>query len=140
MVEEEVVDDLSDDDDEEGASSKNRATKEVTELYYFILSLAYNNVATKCEGLKKEEQEAKMIEYSNEWVDLVRSDFGNVSRKFMGKNGVSEDQLKAQITKDTGRKMLTKAKLVVSVVNNHLSSHWKEPENSASGKGREGEN
>jgi hypothetical protein len=29
---------------------------------------------------------------------------------------------------------------VVSVVNNHLSSHWKEPENSASGKGREGEN
>ena len=80
-----------------------------------------------------------MVETAKEWVNLIRTDFGMVSNKFMAKKGgVTEDQLLAQIEKDTGRKMLKKAKLVVSTVNNHLSSQWKEPENSASGKGRDG--
>ena len=138
MTEDDVVDDVSDDDDEGAGSSKNRASKEVTELYYFILALSLDSVSTKCDGLRKEEQESKMIEFATEWVDLIRCDFGMVSRKCMGKNGVTEDQLNAQIAKDTGKKMLHKAKLVVSVINNHLSSHCKEPENSAFGKGREG--
>ena len=38
------ADDILDDDDDEEGSSKNRASKEITELYYFILSLAYNQV------------------------------------------------------------------------------------------------
>ena len=138
MVEDDDVDEVSDEDEDGGGSSKNRASKEVTELYYFVLALSLNNVSTKCEGLRKEEQESKMIEFSKEWVDLIRTDFGMISRKYMGKGGVIEDQLTAQITKDTGKRMLHKAKLLVSVINNHLSTHWKEPEDSASGKGREG--
>jgi hypothetical protein len=46
------ADDILDDDDDEEGSSKNRASKEITELYYFILSLGYNQV--KFAGLRKE--------------------------------------------------------------------------------------
>ena len=38
------VDDVLDDDEDEEGSSKNRASKDITELYYFVLSLAYNQV------------------------------------------------------------------------------------------------
>ena len=80
-----------------------------------------------------------MVELSLEWTDLIRSDFGMISRKCMGKNGVTEEQLRNQINQDTGKKMLKKAKAVVGFINNHLSSHWKEAKDIASGKGREGE-
>ena len=57
MVEDDDVDEVSDEDEDGGGSSKNRASKEVTELYYFVLAFSLNNVSTKCEGLSKEEQE-----------------------------------------------------------------------------------
>lgn len=131
-------DDSNDGDEEEDGNSKNRTSKEITELYYFVLVLALNQVTTKYDGLRAKEKAAKMVELSLEWTDLIRSDFGMISKKLMGKGGVTEEQLRATINKDTGKNMLKKAKLVVSVINNHLSSYWKEPEESASGKGREG--
>ena len=89
MADDDDIDEVSDDDDEEGGgSSKKRASKEITELYYFVLALSLNNVSTKCEGLRKEEQEFKMIKES---VDLLRTDFGMISRKCIGKSGGSID-------------------------------------------------
>jgi phosphoribosyl-ATP pyrophosphohydrolase len=139
MEEEDHRDDESIDGDEEvDGNSKNRVSKEITELYYFVLVLALNQVTTKYDGLRAEEQAAKMVKLSLEWVDLLRTDFGMITKKLMGKGGVTEDQIRATINKDTGKNMLKKAKIVVSVINNHMSSYWKEPEESASGKGREG--
>ena len=96
-------------------------------------------MVTKHDGLRTEEQQTKMVELSLEWTDLIRTDFGMISRKCMGKNGVTEEHLRNQINQDTGKKMLKKAKAVVGFVNNHLSSHWKEAKDIASGKGREGD-
>jgi hypothetical protein len=139
MEEEDHRDDESVEGDEESdGNSKNRVSKEITELYYFILVLALNQVTTKYDGLRAEEQAAKMVKLSLEWTDLLRSDFGMITKKLMGKGGVTEEQLRATINKDTGKNMLKKAKVVVSTINNHMSSYWKEPEESASGKGREG--
>ena len=91
MEEEDHRDDESVEGDEESdGNSKNRVSKEITELYYFILVLALN-----------------------------------------------QKQLRATINKDTGKNMLKKAKVVVSTINNHMSNYWKEPEESALGKGRE---
>ena len=131
-------DDLLEEDDEEEGSSKNRASNQITELYYFVLALALNQVTTSHDGLRANEQAAKMVELAIEWTDLIRSDFSTISRQYMGSRGVTEEQLKGQINKDNGKSMLKKAKAIVCVINNHLSSYWKEPEESASGKGREG--
>lgn len=108
------------------------------------MSFDYNyrwhlQVVTKHDGLRTDEQGNKIVELSLEWTDLLRSDFGMIARKCMGRNGVTEEQLRNQINQDTGKKMLKKAKAVVSFINNHLSSHWKEAKDIASGKGREGD-
>ena len=44
MADDPNADDALDEDEDEEGSSKNRASKEITELYYFVLSLAYNQV------------------------------------------------------------------------------------------------
>jgi hypothetical protein len=47
-----------------------------------------------------------MVKLSLEWVDLLRTDFGMITKKLMGKGGVTEDQIRATINKDTGKNML----------------------------------
>jgi hypothetical protein len=44
---------------------------------------------SKYDGLRAEEKAAKMVELSLEWTDLIRSDFGIISKKLMGKGGVA---------------------------------------------------
>ena len=102
------------------------------------MALALNQVTTSHDGLRANEQAAKMVELAREWTHLIRSDFSTFSRKYMGSKGVTEEQLKGQINKDNEKSMLKKAKAIVCVINNHLSSYWKEPEESASGNRREG--
>jgi hypothetical protein len=96
-------------DEEVDGNFKNRVSKEITELYYFVLVLALNQVTTKYDDLRAEEQAAKMVKLSLEWVDLLRTDFGMITKKLMGKGGVTEDQIRATINKDTGKNMLKKA-------------------------------
>ena len=48
-------------------------------------------------------------------------------------------KIKSTIIELVYKKMLKKEKAVVSFINNHLSSHWKEAKDIASGKGREGD-
>ena len=43
-------DDLLEDDDEEEGSSKNRASNQITDLYYFVLALALNQGTTSHDG------------------------------------------------------------------------------------------
>ena len=66
-------------------------------------------MTTIYDGLRAEEQAAKMVKLSLEWTDLLRTDFGLTTKKLMGKGGVTEDQLRATINKDTGKNMLKKA-------------------------------
>ena len=44
MADDPNADDALDEDEDEEGSSKNRASKEITELYHSVLSLAYNQV------------------------------------------------------------------------------------------------
>ena len=94
--------------EEVDGNSKNRASREITELNYFVLVLVLNQVTTKYDGLRAEEQAAKIVKLSLEWTDLLRTDFGMINIKLMRKGGVTEKQLRATINKDTGKNMLKK--------------------------------
>lgn len=133
--------DFDDDDDVDVGqvvARNNRGTKGVTELYYFVLSLSLNEITVNNESITTEQQYELMALNCDRWIGLLKSEFGNIYRKYMGDGKVTEDQLRAQARSDTAKNMHRKAKEVQHYVNNFLQPHWKEPENSASGKGREG--
>ena len=136
-MDEEVEDD--DLDVERQSSRNNRGSKDVTELYYFVLALSLNEMSTNNESLSTEQQQELTVLNCDRWIDLLRSEFGNVYRTYVKKGGITEESIRAQAKQDTPENMLRKAKEVASYINNQLSPHWKEPENSASGKGREGD-
>jgi hypothetical protein len=136
--------DESDDSDNEagggagvGKSKKNAATFKVTEIFYFVLSLALNEIYAE-DGLKTQQQESKILEKSLGWVGMLRSDYGAMTTKLMGTGGVTEDQLRRHIQLDTGKKLLKKAKEIVRIINNNLNAHWKEPTGLDSGNQRAG--
>ena len=137
IMDEEVEDD--DLDVEQQSSRNNRGSKEVTELYYFVLALSLNEMSTNNESLSTEQQQELTVLNCDRWIGLLRSEFGNVYRMYVKKGGITEESIRAQAKQDTPKNMLRKAKEVASYINNQLSPHWKEPENSASGKGREGD-
>lgn len=125
-------------DVEQQASRNNRGTKEITELYYFVLALSLNEVTTNNESLSTEQQQELVVLYCDRWIGLLKSEFGTVYRRHMSKLGITEEQMRSQAKQDNPKNMHRKAKEVVSYINNQLSPYWKEPENSASGKGPEG--
>jgi hypothetical protein len=120
-----------------GKAKKNAASFKVTEIFYFVLSLALNEIYAE-DGLKTTQQEGKILESAIRWVGMLRSDYGAMTTKLMGTGGVTEDQLRRHIQVDTGKKLLKKAKEIVRVINNHLNAHWLEPTILDSGKQRAG--
>lgn len=135
--------DIDEDDEVEVGQSapsvrNNRGTKGVTELYYFVLALSLNEITVNNESISSEQQFELMTLNCDRWIGLLKTEFGHIYRKFMGEGKVSEEQLRAQAQSDTPKNMHRKAKEVQHYINNFLQPHWKEPENSASGKGREG--
>ena len=135
------MDNENEDDDldvEQQASRNNRGTKDVTELYYFVLALSLNEITTSNESLSTEQQHELIVFYCDRWIGLLKSEFETIYRHHMKKNGITEEHLRSQAKQDNPKNMHRKAKEVVSYINNQLSPHWKEPEKSASGKGPEG--
>ena len=133
--------DIEEDDDLEVGQTvprNNRGTKGVTELYYFVLALSLNEITVNNESMSMEQQYEMMTLNCDRWIGLLKSEFGQIHRQFMSKGLVTEEQLRSQARSDTPKNMHRKAKEVAHYVNNFLQPHWKEPENSASGKGREG--
>lgn len=125
-------------DVEQQTSRNNRGTKDVTELYYFVLALSLNEITTNNEALSTEQQHELIVLYCDRWIGLLKSEFGIIYRNHMKKNVITEDHLRTQAKQDSPRNMYRKAKEVVSYINNQLSPYWKEQEKSASGKGPEG--
>jgi hypothetical protein len=133
--------DVDEDDDVgvgQSVSRNNRGTKGVTELFYFVLALSLNEITVNNESISSEQQFELMTQNCDRWIGLLKTEFGQIYRKFMGEGKVTEEQLRTQTQSDTPKNMHRKAKEVQHYVNNFLQPHWKEPENSASGKGREG--
>jgi hypothetical protein len=137
-----TMSDVDEDEDVGGVGQlvprNNRGTKGVTELYYFVLALSLNEITVNNESLSSDQQFELMKLNCDRWIGLLKTEFGHIYRKFMGEGKVTEEQLRTQAQSDTPKNMHRKAKEVQHYVNNFLQPHWKEPENSASGKGREG--
>ena len=135
------MDNEDEDDDldvEQQASRNNRGTKDVTEIYYFVLALSLNEITTNNESLSTEQQHELIVLNCDRWIGLLKSEFGVIYRHHMQKNGITEEHVRSQAKQDNPKNMHRKAKEVVSYINNQMSPYWKEPEKSASGKGPEG--
>ena len=78
-------------DVEQQASRNNRGTKEITELYYFVLALSLNEITTNNESLSTEQQQELVVLYCDRWIGLLKSEFGTVYRRHMSKLGITEE-------------------------------------------------
>lgn len=92
-----------DDDVEVGqsVSRHNRGTKGVTELYYFVLALSLNVITVNNESISSEQQFELITLNCDRWIGLLKTEFGQIYRKFMGEGKVTEELLRTQAQSDT---------------------------------------
>lgn len=107
---------------------KSRATKGVTEAYYFILSLAWNDIVTNGGKLNVKQQEESMKLKSCEWAESLHREFPHVPLK----PEVTSSILNIEINMDSGNGMIRKAKEMVHYMSNVLNPVWKDVNSSIS--------
>jgi hypothetical protein len=107
---------------------KSRSTKGVTEAYYFILSLAWNDIVTNGGKLSVKQQEDSIKAKSCQWADILHREFPHVPLK----PEVTSSILNIEISMDSGNGMIRKAKEMIHYVNNVLNPVWKDMTSSAS--------
>jgi hypothetical protein len=140
-----AVEDLRDDADEcyvddvadNKPGNKLRSTNGFTEIFIIVMTLALNELLTKNDSMSSNDQCSLMKVLCANWVDLLVVDYPHLAAH-MTKVKFKKDQLKSMIESDSGKNLLRKAKLAVSLMNNHLASSWVEPMQGPSGKGRDG--
>jgi hypothetical protein len=107
---------------------KSRATKGVTEAYYFILSLAWNDIVTNGGKLSVRQQEESIKLKSCQWADTLHSEFPHVPLK----PEVTSSILNIEINMDSGNGMIRKAKEMIHYISNVLNPVWKDMNSNAS--------
>ena len=106
---------------------KSRSTKGVTEAYYFILSLAWNDIVTNGGKLTVRQQEESIKIKCRQWADALHREFPQVPLK----PEVTSSILNIEISMDSGNGMIRKAKEMIHYVNNVLNPVWKDMTSSA---------
>jgi hypothetical protein len=106
---------------------KSRSTKGVTEAYYFILSLAWNDIVTNGGKLSVRQQEESIKIKCRQWADALHREFPHVPLK----PEVTSSILNIEISMDSGNGMIRKAKEMIHYVNNVLNPVWKDMTSSA---------
>lgn len=106
------------------AARKGRASKGVTEAYYFILALAWNDMVSSGVKMVIQEQEETMKVKSAEWADALFIEYPHVPLK----SDVTPQILHEELNADSGNGMIRKAKEMIYYVTNVLNPVWKEPD------------
>ena len=102
------------DEDLDVQTSRNRGTKDVTEIYYLVLALSFNEITTNNESLSTDQQQELIVLYCERWIGLLKSEFGIIYRQNMKKTGITEELLRLQAKQDSPKNMHRKAKELVS--------------------------
>ena len=67
-----VDDDVDDDvDNVDGKSTKLRSSNEMTEIYNFVMTLAWNEINTKHASMSTESQQDLMKALASDWTKLL---------------------------------------------------------------------
>ena len=92
------VDGDVDDDVEnvDGKSTKLRSSNEMTEIYNFVMTLAWNEINTKHSSMSTEAQQDIMKSLAFDWSKLLKSDFPSVNAR-MQKSSITEAMIIAKI-------------------------------------------
>lgn len=114
-------------EDDTAPFRKSRATKGVTEAYYFILSLAWNDIVINGGKLSVKQQEESIKLKSSQWAEALHREFPHVPLK----PEVTASILNIEINMDSGNGMIRKAKEMIHYVSNVLNPVWKEMDDTA---------
>ena len=101
---------------------KGRASKGVTEAYYFILALAWNEIITIGTEMAASEQEDFIKSKGAEWANVLLHEYSHVPLK----PDVTLDVLNEEISTDNGNGMIRKAKEMTCYITNVLNPVWNE--------------
>ena len=101
---------------------KGRASKGVTEAYYFILALAWNEIITIGTEMAASEQEDFIKSKGAEWANVLLHEYSHVPLK----PDVTLDILNEEISTDNGNGMIRKAKEMTCYITNVLNPVWNE--------------
>lgn len=103
---------------------KSRASKGVTEAYYFVLALAWNDIISLGTEMTALEQEESIKAKGAEWASALTKEYPDVPLK----PDVTLEILNEEISTDNGNGMIRKAKEMICYVTNVLNPVWKEPD------------